>query len=111
MDKTSFADKNQNILVYDHQGSPSAFMVYYLNDMTNYFNLKFAMWKMALLDPKLKGKGIGTRFFESLFEYHKNEGCDFVDSGLSLRNTVSLNLHNKVNFKVTSTLTNLHLWL
>lgn len=109
--KSSFEDRNQKILIYDHEGIPSAFMVYYLKDLTSYFNLKFAMWKMALLSPAIKGVGIGTRFFETLLEYHKNEGCDVVDSGLSLRNIISLNLHNKVNFKVTSTLANFHLWI
>ena len=109
--KTSFNDENQNILVYDHNGIPSAFMTYYFNDLTHYFNKKYIMWRMAFLNPEIKGIGIGTQFFQALFDYHKNEGYDIIDSGLSLRNTVSLNLHNKLSFKVTSTLTNLHLWL
>jgi GNAT superfamily N-acetyltransferase len=109
--KNSINDSNQNILVYDHKGIPSAFMTYYILDLSKYYNLKFAMWKMALINPSLRGQGIGKSFFNSLFDHHIKEGLDIVDSGLSLRNIVSLNTHNKVKFKVVSTLVTLHLWM
>lgn len=109
--KNSFNDSKQKILVYDHNGIPSAFMTYYILDLSKYYNLKFAMWKMALINPLLRGQGKGMSFFNSLFDYHKKEGLDILDSGLSLRNIVSLNTHNKVNFKVVSTLATLHLWM
>ena len=109
--KTSFESNNQKTLVYDHNNTPSAFMTYYLSDLTKDFNLHFAMWKMALLNPEIRGIGIGALFFDSLFDYHRKEGCDFVDSGLSLRNIASLNLHNKINFKTISSTTSLHLWV
>jgi hypothetical protein len=108
---TSFNDPNQNILVYDHLDIPSAFMIYYSKDLSYYFNLKFAMWKMALINPKITGKGIGAKFFSSVCDHHRQENMDVVDSGLSLRNIVSMNTHNKANFKVVSTLVTMHLWL
>lgn len=109
--KNSFSDPKQKILVYDHKDIPSAFMTYYILDLSKYYDLKFAMWKMALINPLLRGQGIGISFFNSLLAYHKKEGLDVLDSGLSLRNIASLNTHNKVNFKVVSTLTTLHLWM
>ncbi len=109
--RNSIHDANQKILVYDHNGTPSAFMTYYVLDLNKYYNLKFAMWKMALISPLLRGQGVGKAFFYSLFDHHLKEGLDIVDSGLSLRNIVSLNTHNKVNFKVVSTLVTLHLWM
>jgi len=109
--KNSFNDSKQNILVYDHEDIPSAFMTYYILDLSTYYKLKFAMWKMAVINSSLRGQGIGMSFFNSLFDYHKKEGLDIVDSGLSLRNIVSLNTHIKVNFKVISTLVTLHLWI
>lgn len=108
---TAFNDPKQKILVYDEGNIPCAFMIYYTLDLTCYFDLKFAMWKMALLNPKMTGKGIGSRFFSSVCDYHRSEQLDVVDSGLSLRNIVSLNTHNKINFKVVSTLVSMHLWL
>ena len=109
--RTSFNDSNQKILAYDFEGVPCAYMIYYVQDLTAYFNLKFAMWKMALMNPKMTGKGIGKKFFPSLCNYHRAEGLDVVDSGLSLRNIASMNTHNRTNFKVVSTLVTLHLWV
>lgn len=108
---TAFNDPNQKILVYDYQGVPAAYMIYYTKDLSFYFNLKFAMWKMVLLNPQVTGKGIGAKFFSSVCNYHRQEKLDVVDSGLSLRNIISLNTHNKVNFKVVSTLVTMHLWM
>jgi RimJ/RimL family protein N-acetyltransferase len=86
-------------------------MIYYSSDLREYFGLQFAMWKMALLDPMNRNKGLGTDFFIACLHYHREEGLDVVDSGLSIRNLSSLNLHIKLNFKITSTLVTLHKWL
>lgn len=108
--KTSFEDPQHKIIVADYNSIPAAFMIYYISDQSEILDLKFAMWKMALINPDLKGLGLGTRFFSSLIYYHKEEGLDFIDSGVSLRNIISLNTHNKVNFKIISTLATFHLW-
>jgi hypothetical protein len=108
---TAFDDPKQKILVYDEGNMPCAYMIYYIQDLTTYYDQKFAMWKMALLNPQMTGKGIGSRFFSSVCDYHRTENLDMVDSGLSLRNIVSLNTHIKMNFKVVSTLVSMHLWL
>lgn len=109
--RTAFHDPNQRILVHDIGNLPCAFMIYYLLDLSAYYDQKFAMWKMALLNPQMTGKGIGLRFFSSVCDYHRKEHLDVVDSGISLRNIISLNTHNKINFKVVSTLVTMHLWL
>src|SRR4030042_126347 len=101
--RTAFNDQNQKVLVLDIKDRPAAFMIYYPSDLGEYFGLQFAMWKMALLDPKNRSKGLGTDFFIACLYYHREEGLDVVDSGLSIRNLASLNLHIKLNFKVTST--------
>jgi len=109
--QTAFSDPNQKVLVLDTKNKPVAFMIYYLSDLREYFGLQFAMWKMALLDPMNRAKGIGTGFFIACMYYHREEGLDVVDSGLTIRNLASLNLHNKLNFKITSTLVTMHKWL
>ncbi len=109
--RTAFCDPKQRILVCEINARPAAFMIYFRYDLRSSFNLQFAMWKMAVLDPSLKGKGLGTDFFASLLHYHKKEGMDIVDSGLSNRNLASLNLHNKLNFKIFSTSVTLHKWM
>jgi GNAT superfamily N-acetyltransferase len=109
--KTAFDDPNQKILVHDVSGRPAAFLIYFTRDLRKYFDLQFAMWKMALLDPSQRGRGMGTEFLWAMLDYHRTEGLDVVDSGLSMRNQDSLNLHNKVGFKVVSTLVTFHKWL
>jgi L-amino acid N-acyltransferase YncA len=109
--QTSFSDARQKVLVHDVDEKPAAFAIYFTSDMQSTFGLNFTNWKMALIDPSLQGKGLGAHFFHSLFVHHKEHGSDVVDSGLTLRNIASLNLHNKLGFKVTSTLVSMHLWL
>lgn len=108
---TSFHDPKQYILALDIESKPVAYMIYYKNTKREYFDYKFAMWKMALLDPNCKGKRIGTNFFKAVLAYHKKEGLDIVDSGLSIRNLTSLNLHNKLNFEIITTFVTFHKWL
>jgi L-amino acid N-acyltransferase YncA len=97
--------------VHDIDGKPVAFMSYYQSDLSGFFGLRFAMWKMALIAPQCRGAGLGARFFKSLLHYHRTEGLDIVDSGLSMRNTASVNLHNKSGFKRICTLETLDRWL
>ena len=108
--KTAFADPKQDILVMDYEGKPVAFMIYYINDLRKYFNLNYAQWKMGLVDPQKQHKGIGFDFVKALFQFHKDQGVDIIDSGLSIRNIASLNWHNKLNFKIISTLVTFHKW-
>jgi len=109
--ETSFDDPNMRTLVLDVNSKPVAFMTYFEADLNEFFNFKVAMWKMALLDPESRGKGLGTRFFYALSDYHSKEGLSIIDSGVSMRNLVSLNLHNKCGFKISSTLLTFHKWL
>lgn len=107
---TSFNDPGQEILVLDIGYKPAAFMIYYKSDLRNYFGLQFAMWKMALLNPENRSKGLGTDFFLALIHHHRRNGLDVIDSGLTTRNLASLNLHIKLNFKVTSSVVTFHKW-
>lgn len=108
---TAFRDLQQEILVLDVENKPVAFMIYYKNDLRQYFGLQFAMWKMALLNPASRGKKLGIDFFIAVMRHNRKDGLDVVESGLSMRNLASLNLHIRLNFKVISTLANFHKWL
>lgn len=108
---SSFRDPKQKTLVHDVDARPAAFMTYYENDQSALFGLRFAMWKMALIAPDQRGKGLGRRFFEALFNHHRADGLDVVDSGLTTRNVASLNLHNRCGFKTIATMLTFHKWL
>jgi len=107
---TAYKDPNQEILVCDIDSKPVAFMIYYRSDLQQYFGLRFAMWKMALLDPQFRSKGLGSDFFVALMYHHQKEGLNVVDSGLTTRNVASLNLHTKLNFEVITTVVTFHRW-
>ncbi len=107
---TSFTDPAMTTLVHEHDGKAVAFMTYFPSDLSATLGRRFAMWKMALIDPALRGQGLGTRFFEALARHHRDEGLDIIDSGVSLRNVASINLHARCGFRLTSTLLTFHRW-
>ena len=107
---TSFRDPAMTTLVHEHEGRPVAFMTYHQSDLSATVGRTFAMWKMTLIDPIMRGQNLGTRFFQSLVRYHLEEGLDVVDSGVSMRNGASINLHIKCGFRISSTLITFHRW-
>jgi L-amino acid N-acyltransferase YncA len=109
--QTAYNDSGQKILVLELENKPAAFMIYWENDLRQYFGRQFIMWKFALLDPANRGKGLGTDFFVALMHQHRSEGFDVLDSGLSMRNLNSFNLHNKLSFKIVSAVVTFHKWL
>lgn len=108
---SAFADPERQILVMEHEGRPVAFMVYRDEDYRDTLGLRSASLNMGLLDPEARGRGLGTRFYQALFAHFRRQGFDIVESGLSMRNQVSLNWHNRTGFRVVSTHVTLHRWL
>jgi len=107
---SAFEDKNQKIAVLDVDGAPSAFMIYYEQTKLGVEANKYTMWKFTVINPDMRGKGVGKIFFDALKAHHAQEGSEFIESGVSLRNLPSMNLHNGLNFKLISSLTTLHKW-
>jgi len=97
--------------VLELENKPAAFMIYWENDLRQYFGRQFIIWKMVLLDPANRGKGLGTDFYAALKHQHHSDGFDVIESGLSIRNRASLNLCSKVGFKSGSSLVTFHKWL
>ncbi len=108
---SAFADPQRETLVMEEDGRPVAFMVYRGEDHRSTLGLRLIALNMALLDPESRGKGLGNRFYSALLHHYAREGFELVESGLSMRNQVSLNWHNKAGFRVVSTQITLHAWL
>jgi L-amino acid N-acyltransferase YncA len=108
---SAFADPQRETLVMEEDGRPVAFMVYRGEDFRPTLGLRSAALNMAVLDPESRGKGIGTVFYQALLHHYHREGFDIVESGLTLRNQVSVNWHNKIGFRIVSTQITLHGWL
>lgn len=107
---SAFADPARQTLVMEDKGRPVAFMVYRAEDYRDTLGLRSASLNMGLLDPDNRGKGAGTLFYQALLHHYRREGFDIVESGLTLRNQVSINWHNKIGFRVVSTQVTLHRW-
>jgi GNAT superfamily N-acetyltransferase len=108
---TAFDDPHQKIAVLDVDGVPAAFMIYFHQTKAGSEGHKYAMWKFTVIDPALRGRGVGQRFFDGLKAHHKAEGMDYIESGVSLRNLASMNLHNKLQFKIIASLVTFHKWM
>jgi GNAT superfamily N-acetyltransferase len=107
---SAFDDPTQKIAVLEVDAKPSAFMIYYHQTTAGAEAAKYAMWKFTVIDPAMRGKGVGKVFFDALKAHHQTEGAEFIESGVTLRNLPSMNLHNSLNFKIISSLTTLHKW-
>jgi len=101
---------NCHIAVMDVDNNPAGFFLYSLKNLTEYFGLRFAMWQLAALSPRFRGKGLGHQLFLSTMGFLSDK-ADIIDSGLTMRNIVSLNLHNKLGFKTISSVVTFHKWV
>ncbi len=99
-----------HIVVMDIDNNPAGFFIYSVKNLTRYFGSRFAMWQLAALSPPFQGKGLGYQLFLSTINY-LSDSVDIVDSGLTIRNITSLNLHNKLGFKTISSAVTFHKWL
>jgi hypothetical protein len=85
------------------------FMTYRVEDLTSYFGINFVKWRMGALGKDERGKGHGVDLFVGAMKYvHGQAGV--VDSGLTIRNIQSFNLHTKLNFKLICSSLTLHKW-
>lgn len=108
---SAFSDPQREILVMEVDDKPAAFMICQQQDLRSQLGYRSVTTQMALLDPDIRSKGLGTDFFMALFRYYRDAGLDMVESGLTMRNQVSLNWHNKLGFRIVSTQLTLHRWL
>lgn len=96
------------VLETDHQ--VRGLMTYRVEDLSSYFGMNFVKWRMAALGKDERGKGYGVNLFIGAMKYiHGQAGV--VDSGLTIRNVHSFNLHTKVNFKLICSSITFHKWL
>jgi hypothetical protein len=95
------------VLEKEHQ--VRGFMTYRVEDLTSYFGMNFVKWRMAALEKNERGKGHGVDLFVGAMKYvHGQAGV--VDSGITIRNIHSFNLHTKLNFKLICSSITFHKW-
>ena len=96
-------------IVLEAEGKVRGYFVYRIEDLTDYFGLRFVKWRSAALAPNEIGKGYGVPLFQGAMQYVRGQ-AEVVDSGLTIRNVRSFNLHNKLGFRILCSSVTLHKW-
>ena len=97
-------------IVLDREGSAKGFFIYRIEDHKKHVGVTLTKWRMGVLGGDDRAKGHGIPLFQGAMQYVKGDS-DIVDSGLSLRNTKSFNLHTKLGFRGLTFSSTYHKWL
>lgn len=107
--RNSLSDSAWTTIVLEERGQVNGFFIYRFEDLTPYFGLHFVKWRMAAIGSDVRGRGHGLKLFHGAMNFVRIRAA-VVDSGLTLRNLRSLNLHNKLGFRVVCFSVTLHRW-
>lgn len=97
-------------IVLDLDGVAHGFFIYRTEDLREHIGLRITKWRMGVLGVESRASGHGMALFEGAMN-HVSASSDIVDSGLSLRNLKSFNLHSKLGFRGLSFSATYHKWL
>jgi RimJ/RimL family protein N-acetyltransferase len=67
--------------------------------VTEYSANKNCNWVLVGLAPGLQGRGIGTRVWKAMMNFHQSEGMESITTSISSHNTAVLNLYVKLGFR------------
>jgi RimJ/RimL family protein N-acetyltransferase len=109
--RTSLAGSAWTNIVLEESGRTNGFFTYRVEDLSPYFGTPFVKWRMAAISAEARGQGQGQglRLFRGAMDYVR-EQASTVDSGLTVRNIRSFNLHNKLGFRVVCFSVTFHKW-
>ncbi len=65
-------------------------------------------WSLVGLAPGLGGRGVGTRIWRAMLQWHRAEGVDHVSTSISSLNAPIFNLYVKLGFRFPSPTISLH---
>jgi RimJ/RimL family protein N-acetyltransferase len=94
--RNSFYDLKQSLLkVRFPDGHTVAFFVVENKDDHS------AYWHLTAVNPDFQGKKLGVRIWMTMINYHKAAGIERIETTISARNSIVLNLYSKLNFRFT----------
>lgn len=103
-------NSKQKIVIVEENNQIAGAFIYDLVAYSSILNKRFGIWKSAFVDTSFRGKGIGSKLFESTLNSCINDGVDIIDSTLVEKNIISQNFHDKLGFRLVNTLYTLHKW-
>ena len=108
--QSAYEDPSRDILVADVEGRPALFAICKVEDHRPYLAHRSVTLQMIMFAPEARGKGFGRSFMDAVFRYYQKQHVDVMYSGVTMRNTRSVNWHNKLGFRVIATLLTFHRW-
>ncbi len=108
--RTSLGDAGRQTVVAEAEGTPLGFFDHRARDLRPWLGARVVFWRMFLLDPERRGQGLGGALLAAFLQTQKEAGLDRVQSGLTLRNVRSSNLHARAGFDNVAFGVTLHRW-
>lgn len=106
----SALDKKQKFVIIEEQGAVCGLFIYDIVDLTERFGKRYAVWKLADIDSRVRGKGLGMRLFYATIQSGIDNGVDMIDSSLAVHNVASQNIHIKLCFRLITSVYTFHRW-
>lgn len=91
--KNAFAHPAQTVFQCLEQGRVVGFFV------VEYPGESKAYWSLIGLAPGMGGQGLGTRVWQAMMRYHRDEGLQSIQTSISSHNIPILNLYAKLGFR------------
>lgn len=107
--RSSLGSPDWTTIVLDFDGVPKGFFIYRIEDHTDRLGVRVTKWRMGVLAGDSRASGHGIPLFQGAMDYVASES-EIVDSGLSLRNLKSFNLHMKLGFRAIAFSATYHKW-
>jgi RimJ/RimL family protein N-acetyltransferase len=109
--RSSLHSSDWSTIVLESGGKVRGFFIYSIpEELSEYFQVRFAKWRLAALGPKDRGSGYGVPLFVGAMNFLVDK-VKIIDSGLTVRNIRSFNLHNKLGFKIQHFSVTMHKWI
>lgn len=102
--------KGQPIVITEEAGRICGVFIYDMADLTVPFGRKYAVWKLANIDGRVRGKGLGMRLYYATVQSSLDRGADAIDSSLAVHNVVSMNMIIKMGFRLITSVYTFHRW-
>ncbi len=108
--RTAFDAAGREAVVAESEGAPAGYFDYEIRDLRPWIGVRTTALKMLLFDPERRGRGLGVALYSAFLRAQKEAGLDRVESGLTLRNVRSSNLHARLGFRNVAFGVTLHKW-
>jgi hypothetical protein len=107
--RNSLESPSWKTLLLEQENKVRGLFIMRTEDLSSYFGLSITTFRMATISPGELGKGYGMNLFMGVMKHLCSE-ADIIDSGLTIRNIRSFNIHTKLGFRLLCSSGTFHKW-